>query len=314
MQSDPAVHAATRFRAALLLWMLVAATPAGAADEVVQRGEYLFRAAGCAVCHTDTKNKGAPLAGGRALKTQFGTFYTPNITPDAETGIGGWSEAEFDRALRRGIDDEGEYLYPAFPYTSYTRLSDADVHAIRAYLYSRKPVHQENKEHELKWYVRYRPLIRLWQMLYFRPGRFQPRPDKPAEWNRGAYLVTAVGHCGECHTPRNFLGGLEESKRFSGNPDGADGADVPNITPDKKTGIGTWSAGDIATYLDTGMTPDGDFAGDIMADVIDDSTSHLTRDDRKAIAVYLMSLSPIETIKRTHGHEKRNSKKRNEYE
>jgi mono/diheme cytochrome c family protein len=306
---SPDARAASRNRVAAFLCLMAAAAPAGAADDVARRGEYLFRAAGCAVCHTDTEHKGAPLAGGRALKTPFGTFYTPNITPDRETGIGGWSEAEFDRALRQGIDDEGEYLYPAFPYPSYTRLTDADVHAIRTYLFSRKPVHQENKEHELKWYVRYRPLIGFWRMLYFKPGRFQPRPDKPAAWNRGAYLVTAVGHCGECHTPRNFLGGLEESKRFSGNPDGVDGADVPNITPDRKTGIGAWSAGDIVTYLDSGMTPDGDFAGDIMADVIDDGTSHLTPDDRGAIAAYLMSVPPIETVRHEHKHHKKRNRK-----
>jgi len=309
VQSSQTARAAPFWLAAAFLCMIITSAPAGADGDLMQRGEYLFRAAGCAVCHTDTDHKGAPLAGGRALKTAFGTFYTPNITPDRETGIGDWSEAEFDRALRRGIDDEGEYLYPAFPYTSYTHLTDADVHAIRTYLYSRKPVHQENREHELKWYVRYRPLIRLWQALYLQPGPLPPRPDKSAEWNRGAYLVTAVGHCGECHTPRNFLGGLEESKRFSGNPDGVDGADVPNITPDKKSGIGAWNEGDITTYLDTGMTPDGDFAGDIMADVIDDSTSRLTRNDRKAIAVYLMSLPPIETVRREHEHNRKKHRK-----
>ena len=314
MHFPPATRTPARFGATVLLWLIVVAVPAGADGDIMQRGEYLFRAAGCAVCHTDTVHKGAPLAGGRALKTRFGTFYTPNITPDRETGIGGWSEAEFDRALRKGIDDEGEYLYPAFPYTSYTHLTDADMHAIKTYLFSRKPVHQENREHQLKWFVRYRPLIGLWQMLYFKPGPFQPQPDKSALWNRGAYLVTAVGHCGECHTPRNFLGGLEESKRFSGNSEGVDDADVPNITPDKKTGIGTWSEGDITTYLDTGMTPDGDFAGDIMADVIDDSTSHLTPGDRKAIAVYLMSLPPIETVKHEHKHKNKKSKHRNGHE
>ncbi|MHB8535436.1 MAG: c-type cytochrome, partial [Sulfuricaulis sp.] len=275
----------------------------------MQRGEYLFHAAGCAICHTDTAHKGAPLAGGRALKTAFGTFYTPNITPDRETGIGSWSEADFDRALRHGRDDQNEYLYPAFPYPSYTHLTDADMHAIKTYLFSRQPVHQENKEHDLKWYVRYRPLIRFWQILFFKPGPFQPQPGKSTEWNRGAYLVTAVGHCGECHTPRNILGGLDQSKRFSGNPNGVDGADVPNITPDKKTGIGTWSEGDITEYLDTGMTPDGDFADDIMADVIDDSTSRLTADDRKAIAVYIMSVPPIETVKRERKKDRRHKKK-----
>lgn len=298
-------------RAALLLWFVVAAAAANAADDVMQRGEYLFRVAGCAVCHTDEKHHGAPLAGGRALKTPFGTFYTPNITSDPETGIGDWSEAEFVRALREGMDDEGKPLYPAFPYTSYTHLTDADLHAIKTYLFSQKPVRQKNKEHDLPWYLRYRPLIKVWQMLFFTPGPFQPQSDQSPTWNRGAYLATAVAHCGECHTPRNSLGGLIESLPYAGTPDGVDGTVVPNITPDKPTGIGTWRQSDLAEYLDTGATPDGDYAGDIMATVIDDSLHYLTIDDRKAIAVYVMSLAPIQNEML---EKKKTKKKKEEYE
>lgn len=298
-------------RAAVLLWFAVAAAPAGAAADVLPQGEYLFRAAGCATCHTDVKHKGAPLAGGRALKSPFGTFYTPNITPDTKTGIGSWSEAVFMRALHEGVDDERVPLYPAFPYTSYTHLTDADIHAIRTYLFSQKPVRQENKPHELKWYVRYRPAIGVWQMLFFNPGVFQPQPDRSAAWNRGAYLVTAVAHCGECHTPRNFLGGFEESLRYAGNSVGVDGDTVPNITPDKKTGIGKWSQGNLTEYLDTGMTPDGDYAGGAMAEEIDNSTSHLTPKDRQAIAVYIMSLPPIEHSVQKN---KKKQRKKAEYE
>jgi mono/diheme cytochrome c family protein len=291
------------------LWLIIAVVPAAAADDVLERGEYLFRAAGCATCHTDEKHHGAPLAGGRALKTNLGIFYTPNITPDPETGIGSWSEADFRRALREGRDDEGEFLYPVFPYTSYTHLTDDDIHAIRIFLFSQKPVQQVNREHILPWYLRYRPLIRFWQMWYFRPGTFQPQPGRSAEWNRGAYLTTAVTHCGECHTPRNFLGGYNESLRYAGNPEGVDGDAVPNITPDKKTGIGKWSQGDLVEYLDTGATPDGDYAGGAMAEEIDNSTSHLTRGDREAIAEYVMSQPAVETVKYVHKKKKPKSKK-----
>ncbi len=298
-------------RAALLLGLAVAVAPAGAADDIMQRGEYLFRAAGCANCHTDEKHKGAPLAGGRALKTPFGTFYVPNITPDPETGIGNWSEADFVRAMREGVDDEGIPLYPAFPYTSYTHLTDADLHAIKTYLFSQKPVRQANKEHDLPWYYRSRQSLKIWKMLFFKSGPFQPQPDQSATWNRGAYLVTAVAHCAECHTPRNFLGGFKESLRFAGTADGVDGDRVPNITPDKKTGIGKWSESDLIEYLDTGATPDGDYAGGAMAEEIDNSLHHLTQEDRKAIAVYVMSLPPVE---QAVPKEKKKKRKKEEYE
>ncbi len=301
-------------RTVLSLWIVITATPIVAADNVMQRGEYLFRAAGCAVCHTDKKHHGTPLAGGRALKTPFGTFYTPNITPDPETGIGNWSEAEFVRALRTGVDDAGEPLYPAFPYTSYTQLTDADLHAIKTYLFSQKPVRQINKEHELPWYLRFRPLIKVWQMLFFTSGPFQPQSDQSPTWNRGAYLATVVAHCGECHTPRNSLGALNKSLPYAGTPNGVDGTIVPNITPDKPTGIGTWSQSDLTEYLDSGATPDGDYAGDIMADVIDDSLHFLTIDDRKAIVAYVMSLAPIQDEMLEKKKTKRKKEEYEEYE
>lgn len=300
--------------AVVSFWLVITAVPPVVADDVMRRGEYLFRAAGCANCHTDEKNKGAPLAGGRALKTPFGTFYSPNITPDPETGIGLWSEADFVRALREGIDDEGKHLYPAFPYTSYSLLTDTDLHAIRIYLFNQKPVRQANKPHELPWYLRFRASLRIWKMLFFNPGPFQPQPGQSAAWNRGAYLATAIAHCGECHTPRNFLGGFNELQRFGGNPDGIDGAKAPNITPDKKTGIGKWSQGDLADYLETGAMPDGDYAGDAMAEVIDNSLSQLTKDDRKAIAVYVMSLPAVQSVAHAHNPKQKKPKTKNEYE
>ena len=265
---------------------------------MLRQGEYLFRAAGCAGCHTDEKNKGAPLAGGRALHTPFGTFYTSNITPDPDTGIGRWSEADFVRALRDGISPQGEHYYPAFPYTSYTQLTDTDLRAIWTYLRSLKPVHQANKPHELPWYLRWRATLWIWKMMFFKPGSYdEPQADQAPAWNRGAYLVKAVTHCGECHTPRNPLGGFRPSQYLAGNPDGVDDAKAPNITPDRKTGIGKWTKSDLVYYLETGATPDGDYAGDAMAEVIDNSTSHLPNEDRRAIAVYLKSLPAVETAK-----------------
>ncbi len=303
-----------RNHAAVFLCLVVAAVQSVAADDVMRQGEYLFRAAGCANCHTDEKNKGAPLAGGRALKTPFGTFYSPNITPDPETGIGRWSEADFVRALREGTNPEGGHYYPAFPYASYTQLTDVDLRAIRIYLFNQKPVRQANKPHELPWYLRSRASLRIWKMLFFNPGPYQPRPDRSAAWNRGAYLAIAIAHCGECHTPRNFLGGFKESQRFAGNPDGVDDAEAPNITPDKKTGIGKWGQSDLVEYLETGAMPDGDYAGDVMAEVIDNSLSHLTKDDRQAIAVYMMSLPSVESVAHERKPRQKKPKTKNDYE
>ncbi len=294
-------------RASMAAWLClsVAAPALYAADDVSQQGEYLFRAAGCASCHTDEENKGAPLSGGRALHTPFGVFYTPNITPDPGTGIGRWREADFLRALREGTSPRGEHYYPAFPYTSYTQITDADLRAMWKYLIGRQPVRQANKPHELPWRLRSRAMLRIWKILFFEPGPFQPQADRSPAWNRGAYLVNAVTHCGECHTPRNLLGGLKKSRHLAGNPHGMDNAGIPNITPDRKTGIGRWSENDLVYYLETGMTPGGDFAGDTMAELIDNSTSRLTGDDRRAITVYLRSLPAVEQAVRRENKSKK---------
>lgn len=283
-----------RRRAVALLWLMVSAVPVWAAEDGRRQGEYLFRAAGCAGCHTDEKHNGAPLAGGPALATPFGIFYAPNITPDPETGIGRWSEADFIRALRQGMSPGGAHYYPAFPYTSYTRLTDADLRALKAYLFSLKPVRQANRSHRLPWYLRWRPLLAVWKALFFSPGPFQPRPDQSLSWNRGAYLVTAVAHCGECHTPRHILGGFKGSQQHAGTREGPEGSVVPNITPDKRTGIGRWRESELVEYLETGATPEGDSAGDLMAEVIDNSLRYLRKDDLKAISAYTLSLPPIE--------------------
>jgi len=270
------------------------AAPAGdAADPALAHGAYLFAAAGCEGCHTDVKNKGAPLAGGRALATPFGTFYTPNITADVETGIGGWSDEDFARALRDGLSPSGEHLYPAFPYPSYTGMSDDDMRALKAYIFSLPPVRQENREHELGFPFNWRFLLGGWKMLNFTPGALQPDPAKGAAWNRGAYLVEALAHCGECHTPRGALGGLDRDLWLSGTPDGPDGDKVANITPDEATGLGAWSTSQITGALRTGLLPDGDVVGSVMGEVVQNSTSRLTGDDRAAIAEYLQALPPI---------------------
>jgi mono/diheme cytochrome c family protein len=274
--------------------MLLAAAPlaAGSPDEdLIKRGEYNLRAAGCVSCHTAKQDDAPFLAGGRAIDSPFGTFYGPNITPDPETGIGDWTADDLVQALRQGRGPDGRHYYPALPYTSYTRMRREDIEAIWAYLQTVEPVRQENRPHELVWFARFRPGLRFWNVLHLLPGEFQPRESESDEWNRGAYLVNAMAHCAECHTPRTRTGGLDPNRLFAGQR--LDGEVIPNITPDRETGIGRWSGRHIVRYLDMGMDPDGDFAGSSMADVIKEGTSFLTAEDRRAIAVYIMSLEPI---------------------
>lgn len=281
--------------AAAAVLLQFTSTPGFAAEsDQVSRGEYLFHAALCEVCHT-AKN-GQFLAGGRALPSPFGTFYTPNITPDPRYGIGSWSDADFVRALRHGVAPDGHNYYPAFPYTAYTHLKRDDILAIKAYLDTVPPVAQANREHDLKWYVRWRLPISVWKWLYFDEGEFRPDPAHDARWNRGAYLATAASHCVECHTPRNVLGALESDRRFAGVKDGPEGESAPNITPDKQHGIGDWTVTMLSFYLEVGMDPKGDFAGDLMAEVIDKGTSKLTAADRDAISTYILSRPPIPRV------------------
>jgi len=274
----------------------------GAADEAaIRRGEYVFSAAGCFGCHTDVKGKGAPLAGGRRLKTPFGDFLGPNITPDPDHGIGGWTLVDFTRALREGVSPGGDPYYPAFPYTSFSRMNEADIADLWAWLQTVEPADTENREHELGFPYGWRRLIGIWRTLYFAPGDFDAG-DPPASlgeedretWERGAYLVRVLGHCGECHTPRGWLGASDSSLFLGGSTAGAEGAPVPNITPDDATGIGRWSLADIEGYLEIGMDPDGDFAGGAMGEVIENTTGKLTPEDRRAIALFLKSLPAVE--------------------
>jgi mono/diheme cytochrome c family protein len=274
----------------LLLTIFV--LPARAQDQAaIERGKYIFDAADCASCHTDKKHGGAPLAGGRALATPFGTFYGRNITPDKDTGIGEWTEAQFHRAIRDGIDDDGHYLFPVFPFPSFTGMSDKDIADLYAFLMAQKPVSRRNTRHEITFPFGYRPLLVGWRTLFFTPGPLVPVAGKSDEWNRGRYLAEAVVHCEECHTPRNFLGGLDHDRAFAGNPQGPDGQKAPNITPDPETGIGKWKLDEITDVLKNGMTPDGDSVGSGMADVVD-GTGKLSDADIHAIATYIKSLPP----------------------
>ncbi len=279
-----------------LAWVCLAvavASGAVAAEDEVARGAYLVRAAGCLSCHTDVKGGGAAFAGGRALKTPFGVFYTPNITPDRESGIGGWSDADFVRALREGVRPDGTHYFPAFPYTSYTGMRESDALALKAYLFSLASVRRENRAHALTPPFGWRFLVGPWKLLFFEPGPLAPDPARSERWNRGAYLVEALGHCGECHTRRNLLGALDREVWMAGTLQGPEGSLAPNVTPDRATGIGDWSAGDIVQLLKTGMKPDLDNVQGAMAEVIDDGLKYLNDDDLAAIAEYVLALEPI---------------------
>jgi mono/diheme cytochrome c family protein len=272
----------------------VATAPPAAPDPAaVARGEYLVNAANCIGCHTDKQHGGALLAGGKAVETPFGAYYSRNITPDPVDGIGAWSEADFLRALRRGISPSGAHYFPAFPFPSFTRMTDSDIMDIRAYLVAQPPQPTKNRPHDVGFPFDVRLTMVPWRMLFFTAGSFQPDPNRDATWNRGAYLVTAVAHCGECHTPRNFLGAVEDDRSFGGGTLAGPGVKhAPNITPDPADGIGKWSVDDIVTVLKTGLIPGGDFVGAPMSEVAAE-TAKLTDADRQAIAVYLKSVPAV---------------------
>lgn len=285
----------TALAAAIFLWLVGAGAVLAQPDvDAVRRGEYIFNAGGCFGCHTDVKNNGAPLAGGRALTTPFGTFYGPNITPDAAHGLGRWSEADFVRAMRHGERPDGANLFPVFPYTAFTKITDADLKDLWAYLRSVPAAATPNRPHDVKFPFGFRPLLTVWKWLNFEPGAFRADSTRPAELNRGGYLVQALAHCGECHTPRNMMGGLDTSRRFAGTADGPGGERVPNITPHPETGIGKWSTGDLLDVLKLGMIPDGDFVGGSMGEVVRNTTGKLSDEDLRAIVADLKSLPPID--------------------
>jgi mono/diheme cytochrome c family protein len=277
--------------AAFALTLLTRVVPAAAGEDVVTRGEYLVRAGGCFSCHTAVG--GPKLAGGRALATPFGTFYSPNITPDPQTGIGRWTDAQFVRALREGVRPDGANYFPVFPYPSFTGITDGDALAIKAYLFSRPPVRQQTRSHDVLFPFSSRFLQTGWKLLFFTPGPFEPALERSAAYNRGAYLVSALAHCGECHTPRNFLGATRSGQWLAGTPDGPDGRVVPNITPDPGTGIGKWEKEDVVELLKTGATPEQTKVKGAMREVIEGGLKYLSDGDLEAIADYLFAQPPI---------------------
>lgn len=270
-------------RGPAIVLLVVICGAAGAAAE----GAYLFNAAGCFACHTE--EGGQPLAGGRRFETPYGVFYSPNISPDPDTGIGGWTRAEFVAALKHGIAPDGSAYFPVFPYPSYRLLSDADAAAIHDYLLTVEPYVQPNREHALPWWLG-RWMMQPWQWWFLEQAA--PAPADP-QLRRGAYLVDALGHCGECHTPRKFAGVPDRSRYLGGTEDGPEGEAVPNITPHRDDGIGKWDADDLDYFLQTGALPDGDYTGSLMSEVIDNVTSKLTAADRKAVVAYLRSLPAL---------------------
>jgi mono/diheme cytochrome c family protein len=259
------------------------------AAELVKRGEYLARAGDCFACHTADRSR--PFAGGLPIATPFGTIYTPNITPDADTGIGRWTDADFLRALHEGIGKAGEHLYPAFPYPEYTKVTAPDVLAIRAYLNTVEPIRYTPPRNDLRFPFNQRWLTVFWNLLNFTEGRFVPDPKQSAQWNRGAYLAEGLAHCEECHTPRNFLQGLKSRDRFSGATQA--GWHAFNITPDKTSGIGSWSDEALTDYLSSGVAQGRANAAGPMADVVANSTQYLSEGDLRSIGVYLRALPPV---------------------
>jgi mono/diheme cytochrome c family protein len=271
-----------------------AAAPAGADPPAVARGAYLAAAAGCEGCHTDAKNSGPPYGGGREVASEFGAITTPNLTPDAATGIGGWSDKDFIQAMRWGIAPDGTHYVTAFPYRFYAGLTDGDLADLKAFLGSLAPLSRPGlgSARSLALLARARAAVANWAAGTPRP--WQPDPNRDAVTERGAYLVNTIGHCGECHTPRTWLGLPEPSRTLAGSNGRFGGRKTPNITPDPKTGIGNWTVGEIISFLNDGGLPDGDFVGGAMAEIVRD-TAHLTAADRRAIAAHLKSL-PAKTF------------------
>ena len=253
------------------------------------RGLYLSKAGGCLACHTEDRKDAPPFAGGRALKTPYGTFYGPNLTPHPEAGIGRWTEGDFVRAMRQGIRPDGAHYYPAFPYPSFTGITDSDLADLFAYLRSLPPNPRRNQAHDLKLPYRWRALIAAWNWLYFTPGPFAGHPGRPANVDRGAYLVEALGHCGECHTPRHFLGGMKRNRTLAGGK-GPTGKEMPNLTP---TRLKKWTDAELQEFLVSGITPDMDSASEMMAEVVRNTTSQLTPEDLAAVMAYLRALPPL---------------------
>jgi mono/diheme cytochrome c family protein len=271
----------------LILTRAPAATPDQQKFEQIEHGRYMATLADCTACHTK-KEGGTPFAGGRPIETPFGTILSANITPDRETGIGNWTDQQFDDAVRHGIRPDGSRLYPAMPYTSYTKMSHDDVKAIRTYLATVEPVHNPVITNQLPFPLNIRVAMRAWDLLFFEDGQYKPDATQSTEWNRGAFIVTGPGHCGACHTPKNLFGADKSGKTLQGGQ--VQGWFAPNITNDKVSGLGAMSTEEIAALLKTGHNGIATVTGP-MAEEIEDASAHFSDPDLKAIAVYLKSLS-----------------------
>lgn len=270
------------------------ADPTGVPPELahaglVVRGEYLARAADCAACHT--AKGGTPYAGGLAFVLPFGRIYSPNITPDKDTGIGTWSDAAFLNAIHKGRDDQGQPLYPAMPYASYTSMTDADALAIKAYLFSLQPVHNEVPDDQLSFPFNQRWLLPVWSFLFNSDKRFEPVTTRSAQWNRGAYLAESLAHCGDCHTPRNLAFALDNRRKFAGDVEA--GWRAFNITSDKQSGVGMWRVDELADYLAVGHADGHGTAAGTMGEAADNSFRFMTRSDIDAIVAYLQTVPAI---------------------
>lgn len=272
--------------AALLAGMLVpglaAAQKGNPGFSEIQRGRYLTIVGDCIACHT--AEGGQEFAGGRAIPTPFGTLYGPNLTPDIETGLGAWTEEQFITAMTEGIGPEGQHYYPAFPYPYFTKVKREDLQAIWAYLNTLEPVYKPEPENELMWPFSVRQVMIGWNTLFFEEEDFTPNPEKSEVWNRGAYLVQGLAHCGACHTPRNVFGAAQEDQPLAGTS--IQDWYAPNLGPNLESGLGDWSKEDIVRYLKTGTTGEV-FAAGLMREVVEYSTSRMSIDDLEAIATYL---------------------------
>ncbi len=278
------------------LGLLTCAQALGQANKSeVERGRYLALAGDCISCHTAAGGK--PYAGGLPMQTGFGIIYSPNITPDKETGIGSWSAKDFYNAMHTGRDDEGKHLYPAFPYVWFTKVSQPDVQAIKAFLDTLPPVRQANKPTQLPWYMSWRGALWGWNLINFDEGEYKPNPAKSAQWNRGAYLVEGLGHCGQCHTPTRPFGGPERGSALDGGSL-PEGWYAPSLSGNQRDGLGRWSAAQIVEYLKTGSTLRTATAGK-MSEVVAHSTRHLDDADLESVAVYLKDIPAREATKTT---------------
>ena len=286
-----------RLTASAALLLVSGGSPAAAAEtDSITRGAYLATAAGCDQCHTDVEHNGRPYAGGRELDTPFGRLFTPNITPDPDTGIGRWGFADFERAMRWGIAPDDSHYRPAFPFPFYSRMVQNDLADVVTFLSSVPALSQLNRAADPGILSAALPRAALAVVAQPFTGPWEADPAKEQSWNRGAYLVNAVARCGDCHTPHNWLGAPDFMRFLAGTRNGPGGKPVPNITPDPESGIGKWSEGDIIALLKDGQMPDFDFVGGAMAEIVR-NTSRFDDSDRRAIATYLRSLTPIRSEK-----------------